>query len=138
MLEERIELQNRLHDLMNLGIEQIAIINKSGRVECIFSKNKMYLSRERQEMFFMGFRLHQSLLDDYDDEFGPVKCMIVERQNIKLVSIPFFSYVVLSVMNVDFNHEFLVRKIHELKDIYSGRKLLADGCLCAEALTSHG
>ncbi len=138
MLEEKIELQNHLRNLMDLGIEQIALINKNGRVEYVFSKDKMYLSPEKQEIFFMGFRLHQSLLDDYDDEFGPVKCMIVERHNIKLISVPFYSHVILSVVNVNFNHEFLVKRIQELKGISFDNEFLEGERLCMGVLASHG
>ena len=137
MLNEKITLQNHLNSLMSIGVDQIVIINKNGRAEDCLSRNKMSLSRNKQEIFLMNVRLHQSMIHDFDDEFGPSICIIIERQNVKLISIPFYSYNILVMMKKDIDHEFLVRRIHEIKNIHTS-KLLEEECLRVEVLANYG
>ncbi|MGI0101809.1 MAG: hypothetical protein ACREA7_04345 [Nitrosotalea sp.] len=105
-----------LESLLDAGIDHVMIINERGRVESMISKSDICLSRERQEIFFMGIRLHQSLLQEFDDEFGPVNHFVVHRRGVKVVSIPFGSNNLLFVMNNDIDHEFVIRKIEEIRD----------------------
>ncbi len=94
------------------------VINQNGRAESIFSRNEIILSKERQEVFFMGFRLHHSLLQEFDDEFGPVGCFVIHRDSAKLVSVPFGEYNVVLVMKNDIDHDFLVNKMKKIEESY--------------------
>ncbi|HEX5358346.1 MAG TPA: hypothetical protein VFW99_00360 [Candidatus Nitrosotalea sp.] len=137
MLTEKTMLQNHLNSLMDVGIDQIIIINENGRADDWTFRNKIVLSRDKQEIFLMSVLLHHSMMRDFDGEFGPAECTIIERQNIKLVSIPFYSYVVLAMMGKNVDHEFLVGRIHEIKNIHAN-KLLEEKCLRMEVLANHG
>jgi len=107
-------MQNNLGSLLHKGVEHIMMINQNGRAESMVSKSKIILSKERQEIFFMGFRLHQSLLQEFNDEFGPVEDFVIRRGNAKIVSVPFDSCNVVLIMNNETDHEFLVNKIKEI------------------------
>jgi hypothetical protein len=136
MLTEKTILQNHLNSLMDVGIDQIIIINENGRADDWTFRNKIVLSHDKQEILLMSVRLHQSMIRDFDGEFGPAECMIIERQDIKLVSIPFYSHVVLAMMGKNVDHEFLVGRVHEIKNIHA--KLLEEKCLRMEVLANHG
>lgn len=133
MLSEKTILQNHLNSLMDVGIDQIIIINQNGRADDGAFRNKIVLSKDKQEIFLMSVLLHQSMMRDFDGEFGPAEYMVIERQNIKLVSIPFYSYVILAMMGKSVDHEFLVDQIHEIKNIHAN-KLLEAKCLRIEVL----
>lgn len=137
MLTEKTILQNHLDSLMDVGIDQIIIINEHGRADDWTFRNKMILSQDKQEIFLMSVLLHQSMIRDFDGEFGPAECTIIERQNIKLVSIPFYSHVVLAMMGKNIDHEFLVGRIREIKNIHAN-KLLGEKRLRMEVLINHG
>lgn len=101
---------------MDTGIDHIMVINERGRVESMISGSDICLSREKQEIFCMGIRLQQSLLQEFDDEFGPVNHFVIHRRDVKVVSVPFGSNNLLLVMGNDVGHKFVVRKIEEMRD----------------------
>lgn len=67
----------------------------------------------------MSFRLHHSLLQEFDDEFGPMGYFVVHRGNIKLVSVPFGLYNVIMMMKNDVDHESLIDKIKEIHESHN-------------------
>ncbi|MGI0045608.1 MAG: hypothetical protein ACREBB_00260 [Nitrosotalea sp.] len=124
-----------MESLLDAGVDHIMMINERGRVESIASKSEICLSRERQEIFCMGIRLHQSLLQEFDDEFSPVNCFVVHRRDVKVISVPLGSNNLLFVMNNNIDHEFVIRKIEEIKDFsnINSRELEP---LCAEVVAN--
>lgn len=135
MSDKKLIMQKSLGSLLRKGVEHIMVINRNGRAESVFSKNKIILSKERQEVFFMGFRLHRSLMQEFDDEFGPVGCFVIHRGNAKLASVPFDSYNVVLIMNNDANHEFLINKIKEIVESCNSI-MLESGPLCVRAISN--
>lgn len=116
MLDKKLIVQNNLESLLHKGIDHIMVINQNGRAESVFSRSKIALSKERQEIFFMGFRLRHSLLQEFDDEFGPVDYSVIHRGRTKLVSVPLDLYNVVMVMKNDLDHKSLVSKIKEIEE----------------------
>ncbi|MDE1765666.1 MAG: hypothetical protein KGI27_05220 [Thaumarchaeota archaeon] len=116
MLDKKLIEQKNLESLLHKGIDHIMVINRNGRAESVFSRSKITLSKERQEIFFMGFRLHHSLLREFDDEFEPVSHFVIHRGRTKLVSVPFDVYNVVMVMKNDVDHKSLVNKIKEIEE----------------------
>src|SRR5574338_1265133 len=115
MSDKKSIIQDKLELLLQKGVYHIIVINKLGRAELVFSRNKIALSKEKLDIFFMGFRLHHSLLEDFNDEFGPVRCFVIHRDNVKLVSVPFDLYNILLIMKNDTDHEFFINKIKEIE-----------------------
>ena len=116
MLDKKLIVQKNLESLLHKGIDHIMVINRNGRAESVFSRSKIALSKERQEIFFMGFRLRHSLLQEFDDEFGPVDYSVIHRGRTKLVSVPLDLYNVVMVMKNDLDHKSLVSKIKEIEE----------------------
>lgn len=127
-------IQNNLESILDTGVDHIMVINERGRVESMASRSKICLSRERQEILFMGTRLHHSLLQEFDDEFGPVEHFVVCRRDAKVVSVPLGSSSLLAVMDNDVDHESVVRKIEEMGN--SSLSISEQDLPCVEVVAS--
>ena len=103
--------------LFDLGVDQIIMINENGRAEETLSKNTINLSSQKQEILHMSFRLHHSLLQDFDEEYGKVDYFVVERENVKLLSVPFHSYKLLSIMKKGIDHMQIIKKIQQIMNL---------------------
>lgn len=100
--------------LFDLGVDQIIMINENGRAEEILSRHTVNLSSQKQEILNMSFRLHHSLLQDFDEEYGKVDYFVVERENVKLLSVPVYSYKLLSIMKKSIDHMQIIKKIQQI------------------------
>jgi hypothetical protein len=134
MSNKELTIQNHLESLLDTGVDHIMVINERGRVELMASRSKINLSKEKQEIFCMGIRLHRSLLQEFDDEFGPVNYFVAHRRDVKVVSIPFGSNSLLLVMGNDIDHKFVIRKIEEMRDHNFNRT--EPEPLCAEVVAN--
>lgn len=106
-----------LRSLFDLGVDQIIMINENGRAEEIISRSAVNLSSQKQEILHMSFRLHHSLLQDFDEEYGKVDYLVVERENVKLLSVPFYSYKLLSMMKKGIDHMQIIKKIQHIVNL---------------------
>lgn len=106
-----------LRSLFDLGVDQIIMINENGRAEEILSRSTINLSSQKQEILHMSFRLHHSLLQDFDEEYGKVDYLVVERENVKLLSVPFYSYKLLSMMKKGIDHMQIIKKIQHIVNL---------------------
>src|SRR5574340_509724 len=99
--------------LFDLGVDSIIMINEHGRAEEILSRNTINMSSQRQEILHMSFRLHHSLLQDFDEEYGKVNYFVIERENVKILSIPFHSYKLFSIMKKGIDNIQVIKKIQQ-------------------------
>ncbi|HEU5220778.1 MAG TPA: hypothetical protein VFU58_01840 [Candidatus Nitrosotalea sp.] len=106
-----------LRSLFDLGVDHIIMINENGRAEEILSRSTINLSSQKQEILHMSFRLHHSLLQDFDEEYGKVDYLVVERENVKLLSVPFYSYKLLSMMKKGIDHMQIIKKIQHIVNL---------------------
>lgn len=106
-----------LRSLFDLGVDHIIMINENGRAEEILSRSTVNLSSQKQEILHMSFRLHHSLLQDFDEEYGKVDYLVVERENVKLLSVPFYSYKLLSMMKKGIDHMQIIKKIQHIVNL---------------------
>ena len=116
-----------LRSLFDLGVDRIIMINEYGRAEEMLSKSTINMSSQRQEILHMSFRLHHSLLQDFDEEYGKVNYFVIERENVKLLSVPFHSCKLLSIMKKGIDHIQIIKKIQQignLKQEYLSRDTL--------------
>ena len=118
-----------LRSLFDLGVDQIIMINENGRAEEILSRSTVNLSSQKQEILHMSFRLHHSLLQDFDEEYGKVDYLVVERENVKLLSVPFYSYKLLSMMKKGIDHMQIIKKIQHIVNLkyeYAPKSILCE------------
>ena len=116
-----------LRSLFDLGVDRIIMINDYGRAEEMLSRSTINMSSQRQEILHMSFRLHHSLLQDFDEEYGKVNYFVIERENVKILSIPFHSSKLLFIMKKEIDHMQVIRKIQQtenLKQEYLSRDTL--------------
>ena len=88
------------NDITNLdeNIELVAVLNQKGRAVEIKVKEEELdrdLTPIKREMFFMQCVLKASMHRDQDDEFGRIKCSVVERERFTIFSFDFFNYVIV-------------------------------------------
>lgn len=97
------------HDVLFLGF-----VNNRGRLESSSSKSSLNLTDQRMEMFLMGTSLQSSLQKDFDEDFGQVDYCLVRRENLKFVSIPLQSGILLGVIPCSSNHDSFVDSIRTI------------------------
>ncbi len=119
MQEKESAIPSKLADLPDNGIRHVMLINERGRIESMISKSEIHLPKEKQEIFSMGFRLHHSLLQEFDDEFGPVEQFVICRKMAKIVSIPLGPRSLIFIMDNRYDLESVIgnteEKIHDLR-----------------------
>ena len=135
MSDKKLAVQNNLESLLHKEVDHVMVINQNGRAESVFSRSKIPISKERQEIFFMGFRLRHSLLQEFDDEFGPVGYSVIHRGSTKLVSVPFDSYNVVMIMKNDVDHKSLINKIKEIEECCNPNTTESEP-VCVEVMTN--
>ncbi len=108
-----IDLKSFESHLLGHGVEFAGFINKQGRVVDYVCKNKINLSKEQMEMFFMITTLNVSMQEDFDNSLGPVQYTVTERENLKTVSIPVPFGSIMLVMNKRTRPSLLVKKIYK-------------------------
>src|SRR5574337_1692853 len=106
-----------LRSLFDLGVDRIIMINEHGRAEEVLSRSTINMSSQRQEILHMSFRLHHSLLQDFDEEYGKVDYFIIERKNVKILSVPFHSCKLLSIMKKGIDHIPVIKKIQLMRNL---------------------
>ena len=113
------EFLSQMISLSEKGIEYVGTINRKGRLEEIFCKqNDIDMTDERKEMFFMTLQLHKSMNSDFDDEFGRVDHILVERQNSRFVLIYIDEEIILIKLNKMVNPMFILNKIPKILSSY--------------------
>lgn len=111
MLTEKGDLFSQIGSLLNERITYSGIINKNGRIENVVYKNDINLNREKREMFCMGIRLQNCMQSDFDEDLGAVSYALVERGNSKFLSVPFYSFTILIIMDKNIDHVKIINKI---------------------------
>ena len=109
-----------LRSLFNFGVDRIIIINEHGRAEEVLSRSTINMSSQRQEILHMSFRLHHSLLQDFDEEYGKVNYFVIERENVKIVSVPFHSCKLFSIMKKGIDHMQVIKRIQQIANLKRG------------------
>ena len=81
-------------------IELVAIINHKGRVvEMAASDDGINkdLTPHKREMLFMEFVLQASMNGEYDDEFGKVKGLILQREKVSAFSFQIYDCLLIAI-----------------------------------------
>ena len=81
-------------------IELIAIINRKGRVVEMAARDdgvNRDLTPHKREMLFMEFVLQASMNGEYDDEFGKVKGLILQREKVSAFSFQIYDYLLIAI-----------------------------------------
>lgn len=112
-------MQDHIEGLLGDGAYHVMLINKMGRVEAEAAKRDNLLPSEKREVFSMGFRLHQSLLSEFDDEFGAVDHFVIRRKKAKIVSVPLGQRMLIFLMDDGSDHDELVKKAQNVRNIWS-------------------
>lgn len=81
-------------------IELVAIINRKGRVVEMTARDdgvNRDLTPHKREMLFMEFVLQASMNGEYDDEFGKVKGLILQREKISAFSFQIYDCLLIVI-----------------------------------------
>jgi len=101
--------------IINPKIIQIGIINKKGILVESIGTSSIGLSDYKKEMFFMGIALIRSMQKEYDEDFGSINHIILQRQDLKFILIPIDDDAnILVTAKWDFDHEKFLKNINLL------------------------
>ncbi|MDC8452724.1 MAG: hypothetical protein LV477_07415 [Candidatus Nitrosotalea sp.] len=106
-----------LRSLFDLGVDRIIMINEYRKAEEVLSRSTINMPNQRQEILHMSFRLHHSLLQDFDEEYGKVNYFVIERENAKIISVPFQSCKLFSIMKKGIDHMQVIKKIQQIANL---------------------
>jgi len=115
------ELCSSIKDL-NRNIKSVTIINRLGRAVEKSSSNKTKQPQEEQknEMLFMQCVLEISMGREFDEEYGPIRYHLSERENSTMLTFPADDNVILVTSNKNISPISLAKKIVNVID--SNRK----------------
>ncbi len=98
-------------------IELVAILNRKGRVVEMIARDggvNRDLTAHKREMLFMEFVLQASMNREYDDEFGKVKGLILQREKISAFSFQVYDHVLVVIAKPLFDPTIIQQKIKEI------------------------
>jgi len=81
-------------------VELVAIINRKGRVIEMTARDdgiNKDLTPHKREILFMEFVLQASMNGEYDDEFGKVEGLILQREKISAFSFQIFDCLLIVI-----------------------------------------
>ena len=105
------DLEDYLESLLEYDLEYVGVINVQGRIVEHASK-RLHLGPEKLEMLCMGIRLQHSMQSDFDEELGTVNYIVTQRGNLKFISVPIFSNVMLAIAKKDMDHSPLIQRLY--------------------------
>ncbi len=104
-------LEYCLNSLLAYGLDYVGVINAQGRIVEHASK-LLHLTPQKLEMLCMGIRLQHSMQSDFDEDLGGVNYIVTQRGNLKFVSMPVSSNVMLAIAKKDVDHSPLIQRMH--------------------------
>lgn len=110
-------------------IELVAIINHKGRVvEMAASDDGINkdLTPHKREMLFMEFVLQASMNGEYDDEFGKVKGLILQREKVFAFSFQIYDCLMIAITKPVPEPTVMQQRIAEIIFNYSKLELPAN------------
>lgn len=81
-------------------IDLVAVINHKGRVVEMAARDdgiNKDLTPHKREMLFMEFVLQASMNGEYDDEFGKVKGLILQREKVSAFSFQIYDCLLIAI-----------------------------------------
>lgn len=102
---------SKLTPLFKSGVEYVGLINEQGRFVDAIYKKPLNVPVGQLEMFFMGLRLQWSMQKDFDESMGSLVYVLVQRKDVKILSIPILSFIVVVIARKTSNHQKIVEKI---------------------------
>lgn len=94
----------------------VAILNRKGRVVEMIARDDGVirdLTPHKREMLFMEFVLLASMNREYDEEFGPVKCLIIQREKVSAFSFQVFDHLLVAMTRPVFEPITFQQRIYE-------------------------
>ncbi|MDE1829823.1 MAG: hypothetical protein KGI25_05830 [Thaumarchaeota archaeon] len=122
-MEEK-DLGYYLESLLKYDLEYVSVINPQGRILDHTSRH-LDLSQGKLEMLCMGIRLQHSMQSDFDEDLGAVNYIVTERDNLKFISVPILSNVILAIAKKGKDHKPLIEKLLS-KEFFSDLKTQLD------------
>ena len=109
------------------GVEFVGLVTRNGRLVDYKSKNGLKFTDEQKEMFFMSVSLYQTMQQDYDDNLGAVRYTITERENFRIVTIPYGQDTLVIAMKGSFSSTIkrVLEAINHVKNQDSKNKKLS-------------
>ncbi|MFI5416338.1 MAG: hypothetical protein ACHQXJ_03195 [Nitrososphaerales archaeon] len=123
-MSQTIEAMHLDERMLGDGIDFVGLITKNGRLVDCKNKNRLKLSKEQEEMFFMSCSLQQKMNQDYDEDFGQVRYSVTERENHRIIMIPQESDTLIFVMD---NGGELLLRVKRVLDAIRHAKSLKQG-----------
>ncbi|MDE1767189.1 MAG: hypothetical protein KGI27_13105 [Thaumarchaeota archaeon] len=122
-------LLSKLTPLFKSGVEYVGVINEQGRFVDAIYKKTLNVPAGQLEMFFMGARLQCSMQKDFDDALGRLSYVLIQREDLRILSVPILSFIVIVVTRTKSNHHKIIEKIiNAAHNLVNQEGVQEDGC----------
>ena len=98
-------------------VDMVAALNHKGRVVEMVARDdgvNRDLTPHKREMLFMEFVLQASMNKEYDEEFGAVKGVILQREKISAFLFQIYDHVLVVITRPVFAPEVIQQKIRKI------------------------
>ena len=112
--QQKNDVFAKIRSFLENKIQYLSLINNQGKIEIIFG-NEIVSDPQRKEMLGMSIRLQNSLQKDFDNEFGLIDYIIIERENLRFFLLPYSAYVILAVTGKHVKSMHVINKIKKIK-----------------------
>lgn len=114
--EQNLGITRLCEDILasNERIFFVSSLNKNGRaIESKFRNDRIIkkMSKTEIEMFYMQRTLQTSLSKEFDDLFGPLNSIIVQRETFLELIFPYSEGLMLIICDLDVIPNYLAKKI---------------------------
>lgn len=102
--------------LKNKDIRYLCLVNSMGKLvsERIQKGKTLFFSNAKAKELYMKKKLESSLIKDFDNELGKLKYVVDTRDNIKILTIPLYGFLIIVTTEKDANNDLIARSIIEL------------------------
>jgi len=112
--QQKNDVFAKIRSFLENKIQYLSLINTQGKIEIIFG-NEIVSDPQRKEMLGMSIRLQNSLQKDFDNEFGLIDHIIIEREHLRFFLLPYSAYVILAVTGKHVKSMNIINKIKKIK-----------------------
>jgi len=112
---------------INKNIQSVVVINKNGRAieKTTCNEKGLLIQDQKSEMYFMQCALQVSMGREFDDEFGEIGYIYVERKNLSMFSFPVDDCIIVITSKALVSPISLAKQIDTVISKYKGKSSVA-------------
>lgn len=102
--------------LKNQDIRYLCLVDKMGTLisEKIQKEKEHFFSDQNTKELYMKKKLEMLLIKDFDDDLGKLEYVVATREKIRILTIPFYGFLIIVTVEKDTNCDLIAHSIIKL------------------------